>query len=446
MLSVKKTIKNNRLVSQGERIGIAVSGGMDSMSLLHFLNSEKKSLGIEVIAINIDHGLRENSHKESLFVRRYCRENEIEFKKIKLDVLTLIDENKLSIEEAARHARYGAFDKLIKENFVNKIALGHHASDQAETVLLNLFRGTGLTGASGMGVRRDKYIRPMLFTKKIEVENYVKANKVKYVVDESNLENEFSRNYLRNVVMPLIKERFKGAENNLVNFSKVARQDDEYIEGKITTSAIIYGGAYVKVPVTYFLKESPVVNRLLKHCFKYLGVEKDIERKHLSIIKSMVKESVNGIKINLPNKITVHKEYDYITIIAKAKRYKFNEQPMKSGEIVIKNFGKITIKRTYDVDPNKKDHIVDVKKVPKGAVWRNRQEGDVFTKFGGGTKKLKDYLIDKKVPKRLRDSLPVLAIKKEVLIVAGYDISEKLKIDPNTKSAYVIKYNIKEEK
>ncbi|MDD4211005.1 MAG: tRNA lysidine(34) synthetase TilS [Clostridia bacterium] len=443
MLTVSKIIKNNNLFKSGEVVGVAVSGGIDSMSLLHFLNENKTKLNIELVAIMVDHKMRENSASEVEFVKDYCKKNKIKFNKFQVDALALAEEHKLTKEEAARKARYGVFDALIAKGIVDKICLGHHVSDQAETVLLNLFRGAGLSGAKGMELVRDNYIRPMLYTTKLEIQNYAKANDIPFIVDESNLDNEFSRNYLRNVIMPQLKERFKGVENNLVSFSKIAKTDDDYINNIMNIDAIIKDDYIVRIPVSYFVYPESIINRMLRHCFEYLGVSKDVEKKHIEIIKEMVKDAVNGIKLNLPNKVNVHKEYDYITIIANEKKYKFEEQELKSGTINIKNFGKITVKRTYDIDVAQKDHIVDVKKVPSNAVWRPRREGDMFTKFGGGTKKLKDYLIDKKIPNRLRDAMPVLAVGSQVLIVAGQDISEQVKVDVNTKAAYILTYNIK---
>jgi tRNA(Ile)-lysidine synthase len=448
MLSVLKTIKNNDLFKQREVIGVAVSGGSDSMSLLHFLNENKEKLDIELLAITVDHKMRSKSASEVQFVKDYCKEHKIKFNKFEVDVLSLVEDEKLSVEEAARKARYGVFDALIKKNIVNKICLAHHMSDQAETVLLNLFRGAGLTGAKGMEIVRDNYIRPMLNTTKLEIENYIKTNKIPFITDESNEDNEFSRNYLRNEIIPLIKARFSGAEKNLANFASIAKADDDYITNLMNIDAIIKEDYLVKIPVSYFHYSEPIINRMLRHCFEYLNASKDVEKKHIEIIKAMVKDAVNNIKINLPNKINVHKEYDYITIISKEKKYDFEEQKFQSGVIQVKNYGTISIKRTYDIDESLKDldaHVVDFKKVPTTAIWRKRREGDLFTKFGGGTKKLKDYLIDKKLPKRVRDATPVLADGSQVLIVAGLDISEQVKVDVNTKSAYIINYSFKQK-
>jgi tRNA(Ile)-lysidine synthase len=414
------------------------------MCLLHFLNQNKERFQIELHAITIDHKLRENSEKEVAFVKDYCKKNGIKFHKFEVNVQELVEEEKLSVEEAARKARYGVMDALLSKNIVTKICLGHHMSDQAETVLLNLFRGAGLSGAKGMEVVRGKYVRPMLYTSKEEILEYVQTNNIAYVTDESNFENEFTRNYLRNQIMPLIKDRFPVAEQNLVSFSRFAKMDDDYISGVMNIDGMIKEDYYVKIPTSYFLYKEPIVNRMLRHALEHLNVSKDVEKKHIELIKEMVKDAVNGVKISLPNKVTVHKEYDYITVVSKEKKYGFESEKLKSGTLEIRSFGKIIVKRTYEVDITKGTHIVDVVKVPTNAVWRSRKEGDVFTKFGGGTKKLKEYLIDKKVPSRLRDATPVLAIGNEVLIVAGLDISDKIKVDENTKSAYIIDYVIKQ--
>jgi tRNA(Ile)-lysidine synthase len=443
MITTLKTIRSEKLLEEGDLIGVGVSGGVDSMSLLHFLNQNKERFKIELHAIIVDHKMRKNSVQEVAFVKDYCKKNSIKFHKFEVDALELAEQEKLSKEEAARKARFGVFEALLQKRIVTKICLGHHLSDQAETVLLNLFRGSGLTGAKGMEVKRDSYIRPMLYTSREEIVTYAKQNEIPFITDESNLEDAFSRNYLRNQIMPLVIERFPAAEQNLVSFSRLAKMDDDYITSMVNADAMIKEEYYVKIPTSYFLYKEPLVNRMLRQALEHLSVSKDVEKKHIKLIKEMVKDAVNGVKISLPNKVTVHKEYDYITIVSKEKKYGFESEKLKSGVLEIRAFGKIIIKRTYEVDVTKGTHVVDVTKVPTNAVWRTRKEGDVFTKFGGGTKKLKDYFIDKKVPNRLRDATPVLAVGNEILIVAGLDISEQVKVDENTKSAYIINYETK---
>ncbi|MGN1208297.1 MAG: tRNA lysidine(34) synthetase TilS, partial [Christensenellales bacterium] len=173
---------------------------------------------------------------------------------------------------------------------------------------------------------------------------------------------------------------------------------------------------------------------------EYLKATKDIEKKHISIIKDMAKEAENGVKINLPNNITVHKEYDFITISIKQPKPKLEETNFKLGVFNLVNFGSLTVRKTSKLDLVKDGHLIDSEKLPTGCVIRTRKEGDVFTKFSGGTKKLKDYFIDKKIPQRLRSEIPLLCKGNEVYCILGVEISDKVKVDENTKSAYILSY------
>ena len=197
---------------------------------------------------------------------------------------------------------------MIEGNIVDKICLGHHKTDQAETVLLNIFRGSGLQGAKGMNIISGNYIRPMLFTAKSTIKKYVKDNDIKFNEDYTNAESEYTRNFLRNEVMTLAKTRFPSLINNLVEFSKLADMDDKYIQNKVPFEGILKDDYMVRIPVSYFINEDSVVNRMLFRCFDYLKFSKDIEKKHIKIVKSMVNDAENGTKINLTNKITVQKE------------------------------------------------------------------------------------------------------------------------------------------
>ena len=150
MQSVIDNIKKYNLIRAGEIIGVAVSGGSDSMSLLHFLNANKEKYDIQVIAIHFDHGIREESIKDAQFVEDYCRDNNIKLIKTRVNVPAFCEKKGTSIEMGARELRYNFFEKLLDKGIVDKVALAHHISDQAETILMHLFRGSGLTGAEGM--------------------------------------------------------------------------------------------------------------------------------------------------------------------------------------------------------------------------------------------------------------------------------------------------------
>ena len=439
MKNVLNLINSEELILPNETIGVAVSGGKDSMSLLHYLNSMKDELKINVVAINIDHDLRENSAGDSAFVMNYCKAHSIKAHSYKVNARKITEDNKLTTEQGARLARYEVFDRVIESGIVDKIALAHHMSDQAETILLNIFRGTGISGASGMEYnRQNKYIRPLLTTSKIEIQAYISQNEIPYVEDETNLQNDYNRNYIRNMIMPLIRDRWQNADAMICNFGQLCRQDDEYIYNQIDKNAFVIEDGMAKINTYTFVYPIAVVARIVLKALKALNLSTDIERKHINLIKEMAISSDNGSKLNLPNGVVVIKEYDYITFTNKKNTKEVMNIPFTKGAINIPNFGIIDTNLVKKFDISKYTHLVDMNKIPKNAVWRYREDGDQFTKFGGGTKSLSDYLIDQKVPVRIRNITPVLAVDNDVLIVAGIEISNKVKVDKNTKTAYGI--------
>ena len=182
-----------------------------------------------------------------------------------------------------------------------------------------------------------------------------------------------------------------------------------------------------------------LIMRLLTNCILKLGVAKDIERKHLEAIIDLAKNSPNGAKINLPHNLDVYKEYDYVTIAyKKPKLILKTEYDFKIGTISFGDYGKLRVKKSKQPELVEGSLLIDLDKVPANAKWRVRKEGDYIQKFGGGTKKLKSYLIDKKIPARERDCLPVLASGNEILAIAGIEISEKVKVEDDVKTALKI--------
>ena len=438
MENIKKLIEEKHLINEGDVIGVGVSGGKDSMALLHYLNSISRDLGFEVVAITIDHSIRENSALDSMFVMDYCKQNRIRAYKFKVDVPALAKQKSLSLESAAREARFGVFNSLISRGTVDKIALAHHQSDQAETVLMHLFRGSGIRGLTGMGLVRDNvFIRPMLQTDEKSIWKYVLDNDIEYREDETNQENEYNRNYIRNEIMPLILKRWPNAIASILNVAELLGKDDEYINSQVPTDAFIISEKEVKIPLSYFLYPAPIVSRMIIRALGYIGVNKDIESKHIEMIISFVNSAENGKRIDLPLKVSLHKEYDFVTLTNKQKKQVAFSEKHKLGSFIVPYYGKLTIKKVNSVGDADKLYY-DADKVPKDAVWRFRTAGDIFEKFGGGTKKLKSYLIDKKIPSRLRDYIPVLCVDNEVYIIAGVEISDKIKVDKNTKRIYCL--------
>lgn len=435
-------IKQNKLIKQGEIIGVAVSGGRDSMALLHYLNENKSQLDCQIIAINIDHCIREHSAADSAFVMDYCKENSIKAYTFRVDAVKIARDEKVSIEVAARKARYNTFEALIKKGLVDKIALAHHLYDQAETILLNLLRGCGLSGAKGMEPIRDNiYIRPMLNVAREDIMGYIDEYAINYVEDETNDDINYSRNYIRNVVMPTIRKKFKSIDKNLVNFASICAEDDKYINSQLDMGTIAKVGDITRIPMYYFSYQQSLVNRML---LKVLSgyASQDIESKHIALICDFAKSSKNGNSIDLPFGIKVHKEYEYLTIAPIKKKVETINQQFSKGKTYIEGFGTIRIvssKVFNDVKPHQ--HVVDANKIPHNAVWRFRQDNDMFIPFGHeSARKLNDYLADKKIPQRIRNNIPVLAVDNTIYVIADIEISNVLKVDDNSIDLYKINY------
>ncbi len=439
MYSILETIQKNNLIKAGDIIGVAVSGGSDSMCLLDFLNANKKKLEIDIVAIHLDHGIRETSARDANFVSSFCKDKGIRLMKTRVDVPKYAKEKSMNLEQAARECRYNYFEAILNKGIVDKIALAHHMSDQAETILLHIFRGSGLGGATGMDYIRGNYIRPMLNTDKFEIMSYLHENFIEFVTDETNMDSSYNRNYLRNEIMPMIKNRFPNAERAICAFGKNCKEDSDFIHAQINMDLVLQEGNSIKIPLNYFVYENSIINRIIFKSLERIGINADIERKHIELIKELATMGMNGAKIDLPNQLVASKEYEYLTLTIKTINVtQTDKRPFKAGKFMFENFGLISVKKTTNLDLEQCNHLIDTKKLPKGCVWRYREEGDMFEKFGGGRKKLKSYLIDQKVPSRLRDSIPVLAYENEILLIAGIEISNKVKIDETTKTAYAI--------
>lgn len=438
MLDCENFIFENKLFKSGEIIGVGCSGGSDSLALLHYLANNQEKFDIEVVAIHVDHEIRENSYIDADFVKEKAREWGIRFYKFRVDAPKIAKEKGISLESAAREARYGVFKTLLKKGLIDKIALAHHISDQAETILMHLFRGAGIAGAKGMSAISDKvYVRPFLNTTKDEILQYLAENHLDYCEDETNEDISYNRNFVRNVLMKEIKSRWPNVEQALVNFAKSVKDDDEYINKQIYAEAIITEDKVVKIPTSYFLYDKALVSRIIFRAVKSIGINQDIERKHIEAISDLALKGDNGKRLFLPFEAIAIKEYDYLTIYNRHKEEVKFEQELKCGEFDVPNFGKLVVKRVKDFSILPGQLLIDYRKVPKDAVWRFRQDGDIFTKFGGGTKKLKSFMIDKKIPVRLRDYIPVLASGNEIFAIAGVEISDKVKVE-NVPTAYLI--------
>lgn len=424
----------SNLISKNDKIAVALSGGVDSVALLHFLKSKEKELSFSLCAINVEHGIRGNdSIYDSEFCVNLCKNLSIPLLSFKVDAVKTAKENSLSLEESARKLRYECFEKAINDGFCNKVATAHHKKDNLETVLFNLFRGTSLKGVSGIpSVQNGKIIRPFLSITKNQIEEYADNFNLPFVTDKTNFDDKYARNFIRLNILPKISEIFPEAENTVYNFSRLAKEEDEYLDN-LAKSAVKLENS----KATINLEEHRVLlARAVILAVKHLGIEKDWEKVHVDEVLGLI-DKENGKKISLPKGVLAIREYDKIVI------YKQNELGKLLLPFDVCDFdyqGKsYSIKKLNSIPDNLNDGLyLDKDKVPTSAVIRTKEDGDKFTKFGGGTKSLSDFLTDKKIPLRERDSLPVIAVGNEILAIFNLAVSDKVRIDDLTKNAIKI--------
>ncbi len=231
MDKVIRTIEKYNLIQTGDKIVVGVSGGPDSICLLHILNSLKGKYNLQLFVAHINHMIRENAKIDEQYVKSFCKKIDVPVFVLHSEVLNLAKQQKISVEEAGRNVRYDFFNEILEKTKSNKIAIAHNCNDKAETIIMNVLRGSGISGLKGIEAKRDnKYIRPLIECTREEIENYCKENNLETRHDESNDENIYKRNKIRNIVIPFIKQEFN---NNIVStinrLSDVATQEDEYI-------------------------------------------------------------------------------------------------------------------------------------------------------------------------------------------------------------------------
>ncbi len=417
-------------ICETDRVAVGVSGGADSMLLLHALIDAKKYKNFYLKVINVNHHLRdEESDGDSEFVVNFCKKNSLDFVTLDADVKGLKAEKKKTLEEAARIARYNLINTEMKKCKLNKLFLAHHMGDNVETILMNICRGSGLSGATGIRSTNEIF-RPLLNLTKTEILNLCKINKIDYVTDSSNFVNDCTRNYIRNIVIKDLEKVYPDVVKNIALFGERCNEIQKYIESLIDESLIVSEDKAIILKETAFLNQSFIVREYLKNVFKKLNIFSDIEAKHYKLLTKLIDLPVNS-SLDLPHQITAKRVYSGIKFIKKTKKIAQNsEYEFIIGETEIVGYGKILVEivSEYEVTYGDGNFYIDYYKVANDAVWRFRKIGDEFVKLGSGSKKLNDYFTDKKIDVDLRDKIPVLASGNHIYLVAEYDISESVKI------------------
>lgn len=435
-------INEQKLIESGDKILIALSGGPDSVFLLHFLNKYKQKYEISIGAAHLNHLLRgRDSDRDEIFCEAICDELQIPIISTRKDVKKISVKNKQSIEVAARKSRYDFLSDVSEKGNYNKVATAHNLDDNTETVLLNLIKGAGIKGIAGIPVRREKIIRPLLCVSKEEILFYLEAYKFEYRIDKSNLSSEFERNFLRNEILPLISQKLNPSVNIAVLTSSLNLQSliqvlDE-TKSELSTSIkseknndliipLSIFNSYPKFLVSYTIKSIVDDNFNIK-----------LESSDLKKIFSVINKQT-GKSEELSRKLMVFKNRDSILIkrktgykISGLQKIKVGEKKKIGNQILYVEKAKLNNVGFSDLS---NIEYIDAEKVNGAFIIRKWRDGDRFTPFGmNGTKKVSDFLNDIKVnPSEKKDQL-VLENNKNIVWIIGKRIDDRYKITRQTK-------------
>lgn len=413
---------------------LGVSGGVDSMVMLSLFY--KGYQNFEVVSVN--HNLRDSAPDDCNFVKKFCDERKIVCHIVSVDVPKYCQENKVSTETGARILRHKAFSEISGDSI---ICLAHNANDQAETVLLHLLRGSGAAGGCGMSAFDGKYYRPLLSVLRTDIENYAKENGIPFVVDHTNQDTTYTRNYLRNEIFPLFDRINANAVQNLCRYASLLQADQEIFDGIVDVIFTKNPPDYCEDLVTFSAEicklSTPIASRALFRIFSKLGYGKDIEQRHINDIISLASK-LSGKRIDLPHDLVAVREFAGITICPSSytNLEYIDSLPFGVGSFELAG-QTVTVSEHLPNTNSFHALIFDLNKIPSTAVFRTRREGDVFTKRHGSEEKLKDYLIDKKIPVHLRDGLILVAVKNKVLLIAGVGISDEVAVSADSNIYYL---------
>lgn len=230
---VRKTIREYNLIEKNDSIVVGVSGGPDSMTLLSILLKLKEEFNLKIYVVHVNHMLRENAIKDEEYVKEFCEKNNIEMFIKKANISEIAQKEKIGLEEAGRNIRYNFFEEVLKNTKSNKIAIAHNLNDKAETIIMNTLRGSGVSGLKGIEAKRKKYIRPLIEIERYEIEKYCIENEINPRHDESNDDNTYTRNKIRNIIIPYIRNEFNpNIIKTLNRLSEIIKEEDEYVQSE----------------------------------------------------------------------------------------------------------------------------------------------------------------------------------------------------------------------
>lgn len=426
---VIETIKKFNMLNNGENVVVGLSGGADSCALTHILARLSEKMDLHITAVHINHGIRgEEAERDERSAEEFCRRLNIEFIAYHCDIPSEAAKRGIGEEEAGRLVRYEKFYETAGKKNGAKTAVAHNMNDKAETLIMNLCRGAGMKGLAGIKPVGGSIIRPLIFCTRDEIEKYCDDNNIEYCTDSTNLQNEYTRNKIRNILLPWLSENINPAAGmNMANASELLREEEEYLESKAQEQYKKLlkdsGDGFVSLNVDGLASEHSVIRRrVLRIALRSLRPDmRDFGRKHTESAEDILMGDT-GRRISLPGGITVSKGYGLINILydrEKQGAFCYDIEPGKKyfiketeSYVLLSLNEEKNIKNAVNICTKK----IDYDKIKDEIQLRTRQTGD-FISIKNGRKKIKDIFIDDKIPSDKRDSYPLLVCGKSVIIV-----------------------------
>lgn len=431
---VKRYIEEQKLIQKGDTIIVGVSGGADSMMLLHFLNSHKAFYDIKLKVAHVHHGIRKEADDDRDYVKEICREWQIPCYIHACNIKELASLNKISEEEAGRIERYNFFISLTNQN--DKIATAHNTNDQAETMIMRFLRGADVKGLRGIQPKRDNIIRPILCLTREEIETYCKEYKINYHDDHTNFETIYTRNKIRLECIPYIRQHFnENIVSTLFEHSQLYQEEEAFLEDyiqKVFEKVVTKADMQLKISINALAQEKVYIQKKLIHkCLEsFIGHSKDITLLHVKSVLELV-ERQNGKKICLPYETVAHRVYEHIVLSKENEGVISNYE--YTLELGINNIEDLDMQLHLQCVPRKTfeqsqqnmyTKYVDYDKIRDSLHLRTRRVDDYIV-LQNGSKKLKKLYIDEKIPQHKRSTHPIIADGNEVVWV----LDSRLNID-----------------
>jgi tRNA(Ile)-lysidine synthase len=450
-----ETIARHGLIADGDSILVGVSGGPDSVALLHLLAARASADRLRLGVAHLDHGLRPESERDAGFVRTMAVGLGLDVYVERVEVAGLQRRWRLSLEEAARRARYDFFQNTAARHGYIKVALGHHADDNAETLLLNLLRGSGRLGLAGIrAIREGVYIRPLMRATRSDIEQYLRIRGLPFLTDRTNADTAILRNRIRHRLLPLLESDYRpGVRAVLSRTAELLADEEEWIEGllspvmaRMTTS---HGPGRLRLAAADFGRMPLAAARRIART-AVRRVQEDLRRLgfvHVEQIVHLSRRRGEAGPLHLPGDVRVRIEGAELVF---ERRPALQAEPPGDFEYTLSGCGVLLIRETGDrislsevpreavADPKTAEPqtaFLDRDAVHFPVTVRNRRPGDRFAPLGaGGTQKLKKFFSDHRVPAAVRRCCPLLVSDGRILWVSGYRIDQQARVGQHTRS------------